>query len=102
MATNLTITISSLLGALRAPDELYEFLEVMQELMVPMIVAVGLIGVGLAIFIGFRLATADTDEKRTSAKKMMFYGIIGVGGLIILVFIFYLLSGILISMSENS
>ena len=75
-------------GPQPAPPLLINFVNTLRNIVTPVMVVVGIIALGLAIWIGFRLAMADEEGKRKEAKKQLMWAIIALGAVIILAFVF--------------
>jgi len=55
------------------------------------------VAIGLAIWIGFRLASAEDEGKRKEAKKQLLWAIIAVVGVIVLIVVFNIFLNVLTS-----
>jgi len=75
------------------PPELQRILDIINGIAIGLFVLVGIAVVGVAIYIGFKMATATDDSKRKDAKKQLIYAIVGVAGVIILIILWSTILG---------
>ena len=68
-----------------APIDVEPWLAIIRAVALAFFSLIGIGVVGLAIYIGFKMATATDDSKRKDAKKQLIYAIIGVLGIVIII-----------------
>ena len=89
--------LMSFMSGLMANEEAYaqfpwlkNFTDVLQNLVAPILIVLGSVGVIYAIYLGVMLAKAENAEKREEAKKRIINVVIAVAITIVLIFLMYL------------
>ena len=62
---------------------------IIQNILLAFFVLVGIIVVGVALWIAFRLATAEDETKRKDAKKQLLWACIGLLGVVVLMALWF-------------
>jgi len=61
----------------------------------------GFFAIGFAIWVGFRLASAEDEGKRKEAKKQLLWSIIAVVAIVVLIIVIFILLEVLIDVAED-
>ena len=87
---NFFVSLGGMLGATTPPPPaVTSTIGIIQGIAIALLALVGIVVVGVALWIAFRLATAEDQGKRKEAKKQLLWAAIGIVGIAILMVIWF-------------
>lgn len=68
-----------------AEEAVSDTMGIINGVLIAALAIIGVIVIGIALWIGFRMATAEDESKRKEAKKQLLWAIIGLIGVVLLI-----------------
>ena len=91
MLARFNMQIADLMGSVDIDDTLGDVVETVQTVFRILFGLIGLAAIVFAIWVGFRVASAEDEGKRKEAKKQLLWTIIAIFGVVLLVVVFEIL-----------
>ena len=74
-------------------DALSQITHVLTIVLVSLLGLIGIFAIGIAIWIGFKMATATDDTKRKDAKKQLIYALVAIVAVMALIIVWFAVRG---------